>query len=589
MDVSLRLRGAPTPITSLTATGVFDASWYRDTYLTPSDWDGDPEIHFKTRGAWQGHRPNRFFDTKYYLKSFPDLQVSKVDPLTHYLECGERDGAMPSSEFDPAWYKATYPSYSINVWGAFAHFCVFGWRMGLGTHDGQLDQIDQICSEMRADGLFDTELYRRLNPDIAAAGIDPLRHYAEHGSREGRQAHPLFDNGFYLDQIPSKKDGEANVIWHYARVGSALNINPNIWFDSAWYKRKYGPLMRQHETPVAHFVRVGGYLTNPSAFFDAIQYRRSYAAPPRGLDALSDFMLQGMDLGRPAPLTDDDLVDEARASVVRMKCLKRSPLGMRPIALFVTFAANGQIKAHVPSYVEGLARQGIDVVLIVAAPEPKTILPESLVDICAAVYIRENAGFDFAAWAHVITIEPDVLLAPILYLTNDSIVGPLSQTTFENVITAIAESEEDVVGLTDNRLHAWHLQSFFVAIKHRCLTSEAFQAFWRDVVNWKSKDAVIQAYELTFTARLLAAGFSAKALFPMETKSTFAGNRTILDWKGLLDQGFPFVKASLLIGEHRETAEIEVRKTLNQRGLGLRQLNRDYEHPGSSIEASYLA
>ena len=586
--MNFRLQVAPTRITSLTATGVFDASWYRDTYLTSSDWDGNPEVHFKTRGAWQGHQPNRFFDTKHYLAGFPSLHKSKVDPLTHYLEYGERNGATPNSDFDPAWYAATYPSYSVNAWGAFAHFCAFGWRMGLGTYKGQLDQIDQICSEMRADKLFDSDIYCRLNPDITAAGIDPVRHYAEHGSREGRQPHPLFDIGFYLDQIPSKKGGEENVMWHYARVGSALNINPNIWFDSAWYKRQYGPLMRQHETPVAHFVRVGGYLTNPSVFFDAIRYRRSYAAPPRGLDPLSDFMLNGMDLGRPAPLTDDDSVSEARASVVKMRCLKRSPLGVRPIALFVTFAAAGRIKGHVPSYVEALARQGIDVVLIVAAPEPKTIIPESLIKICAAVYVRENAGFDFAAWAHVITTEPGVLLAPILYLTNDSIVGPVNQNAFANVIEAIGESDEDVVGLTDNRFYAWHLQSFLIAIKHRCLISEAFQAFWRDVVNKNNKDAVIRAYEITFTARLVAAGFSAKALFPMETKSPFAGNRTILDWKGLLDQGFPFVKASLLIGEHRKTAGVDVRKTLNQRGFETRNLDRDYEHSGSLIEASHL-
>lgn len=35
-------------------------------------------------------------------------------------------------------------------------------------------------------GLFDGEDYLRRNPDVAATGADPLRHYLGHGIREGR-------------------------------------------------------------------------------------------------------------------------------------------------------------------------------------------------------------------------------------------------------------------------------------------------------------------------------------------------------------------------------------------------------------------
>ncbi len=576
----------PQRFASLTATGVFDPCWYRDEYLGGSGWAGTPEDHFKTEGAWRGHRPNRFFDTRHYLDAFPALRRSGLDPLTHYLAQGEQEGARPNPEFDPVWYAATYPSHHINAWGPFAHFCAHGWRLGLSTHAGQVDPTEQIVCKMRADGLFDPDLYRRLNPDIAAAGIDPLRHYVDHGSREGRQPHPLFDVGFYLDQISPKNGDEDNVVWHYARVGSALNINPNTWFDNAWYKRKYGATMRPHETPVSHFMRVGGYATNPSLFFDAIRYRRSHHASTSRLDPLSDFMLDGMDAGRPAHPVEDDAIARLKASAVRMTCIKQgSSLGARPTALFVTFAARGRIKSHVPHYADAMRQQGIDVVLIVAAPERTTVLPPDLIDSCAAVYLRENSGFDFAAWAHVIDRIPEVLESPVLYLTNDSIVGPVDRITFKNLIESISASDEDIVGLTDNRFYAWHLQSFFLAIKKRCLTSDAFRSFWRDVVNRTNKDAVIRSYEITLTARLVAAGFSAKPIFPMTTRHAFEGNRTILNWKQLLQAGMPFVKASLLIGEHRG-AEAAVRAALDGRGYDTSRFDATFEFEGQLIAAS---
>ena len=39
---------------------------------------------------------------------------------------------------------------------------------------------------LQKEGLFDAEEYLRLNPDVAAGGIDPLIHYLLHGLAEGR-------------------------------------------------------------------------------------------------------------------------------------------------------------------------------------------------------------------------------------------------------------------------------------------------------------------------------------------------------------------------------------------------------------------
>ncbi len=48
---------------------------------------------------------------------------------------------------------------------------------------------------MPAADLFDAQWYLRKYPDVAAARIDPLRHYRKHGAQEGRKPHPLIEYG----------------------------------------------------------------------------------------------------------------------------------------------------------------------------------------------------------------------------------------------------------------------------------------------------------------------------------------------------------------------------------------------------------
>lgn len=45
--------------------------------------------------------------------------------------------------------------------------------------------------------LFDAAFYLRKNPDVAAARIDPWKHYQKHGAAEGRKPHPWFQPDFY--------------------------------------------------------------------------------------------------------------------------------------------------------------------------------------------------------------------------------------------------------------------------------------------------------------------------------------------------------------------------------------------------------
>ncbi len=74
--------------------------------------------------------------------------------------------------------------------------------------------IKRLRAARRLRPLFDREFYLRTNPDVAAAGVDPLRHYLEHGAAEQRQPHPLFDPVHYLACCPQARDAD-NPLLHF--------------------------------------------------------------------------------------------------------------------------------------------------------------------------------------------------------------------------------------------------------------------------------------------------------------------------------------------------------------------------------------
>lgn len=70
-------------------------------------------------------------------------------------------------------------------------------------------------------GLFDAEWYTREYPDVAASGIDPLQHYAVHGTVDRRNPSAGFDAAWYLAAYPDVAASGLNPLLHYVRNGRA--------------------------------------------------------------------------------------------------------------------------------------------------------------------------------------------------------------------------------------------------------------------------------------------------------------------------------------------------------------------------------
>jgi hypothetical protein len=218
------------------------------------------------------------------------------------------------------------------------------------------------------------------------------------------------------------------------------------------------------------------------------------------------------------------------------------------VCFFVTYAADAQLKPHVEIHIENLLRLGVSVVLVIntsLAPH-HFVLDPSLTERLSAIFVRENLGFDFAAWAHVYTQCQDRDQWERLFLVNDSIVGPLSASAFDALIQRVRASSADVVGLTENSLPLPHLQSFFLVFNRSALNSAVVKRVFESTLSLSTKEEVIDLYEVQLTALLKQHKLRCEALFPTVTTGEFDTNDTYFRWERLINLGFPFIKTSVL-------------------------------------------
>lgn len=231
------------------------------------------------------------------------------------------------------------------------------------------------------------------------------------------------------------------------------------------------------------------------------------------------------------------------------------------VCLFVSHAAKPALKPHIHVHLRSLMQQGVAVILLI-----NTDLPHQEIEIdpdlqrdLAACYIRSNLGFDFAIWSHALNHCAAGLAPTRLYLINDSIIGPVDQVAFQNLIERIRRTDYDVLGLTEHYSPRHHLQSYFLCFGPRALVNPIFRKFFLNIFNLPTKELVIDTYETRMTETLNNAGLSCHALFPSRTRSPYDLTETQKQWKTLIDAGFPYIKGSVVNELGKQNSEITAR------------------------------
>lgn len=102
--------------------------------------------------------------------------------------------------------------------------------------------------------VFDSAFYLQHNPDVRAAGIDPLSHYLTHGAAENRAPHALFDPHYYRASAGSALPPGANPLEHFLDAG-AQAPSPHPLFSCDAYRRAHPVVVERNCNPLAHYLR----------------------------------------------------------------------------------------------------------------------------------------------------------------------------------------------------------------------------------------------------------------------------------------------------------------------------------------------
>ncbi|WP_331326175.1 rhamnan synthesis F family protein [Methylobacterium fujisawaense] len=307
---------------------LFDAIWYQAMYV-PELSLNQAARHYLRHGAALGFSPSPLFDGPYYLANNPDVAAAGTNPLLHYLDNGRAEGrpiwlvANPevvariaaSELFDEDWYRATQAS-DVEPDQSARHYLLEGATRGLSPGPR-----------------FDGPWYLANNPDVAAAGLNPLLHYLDSGRAEGRLIRPvaepvaaalvaasdLFDAGWYCETqaLGVTLDQAAR---HYLQEGAANDLSPGPLFDGPWYLANNADVAAAGQNPLLHYLNHGrteGRPTSPfvdpgalaavegSDLFDMEWYRTTYVPDLLPHQAARHYLREGAARGRkPGPLFD---------------------------------------------------------------------------------------------------------------------------------------------------------------------------------------------------------------------------------------------------------------------------------------------
>lgn len=178
---------------------------------------------------------------------------------------------------------------------------------------------------------------------------------------------------------------------------------------------------------------------------------------------------------------------------------------MKRLCVFAHFDKDNIVDEYVLFYLRDI-RKVADRIVFVSTSSLASETISTLKNICDAVIIRKNEGYDFASWQTALKSEK-LKDFDELILCNDSVYGPLFP--LEQVFSEMKGKNCDFWGLTSNYDIAYHVQSYFLVFRKTILVSGVFQKFWDSMEIQRSKAKVIKLCEIGLSQTLLKAGFKA--------------------------------------------------------------------------------
>jgi CDP-glycerol glycerophosphotransferase (TagB/SpsB family) len=519
-------------VAAIEQLGVFDRIAYLKANPDVAQQDIDPVRHYVTEGAREGRNPCPLFDTGYYVSRNPDVVRAGFNPFLHYCEFGWKEGRHPSADFDGAWYAQTHLGAAAGTINPLLHYLTVGKAQGLGIRP----VLDLARDDLQASGVFDVGYYYAQYPDIAESGIDPVRHYLEHGAAEQRNPCAFFDTAYYLRHNRDVAASGINPLLHFCREGWKELRNPHPEFDVWWYWSSHLDPARADVNPLAHYLAVG-------------LERQLPARPARPISQLP---------GTGCRLPQD-----------------RSP---RRLCLFAAYDADGLVDDTLVDYLRELARHADVHVLFDGEMQHGQL--DRLAGIVVSARAQRHGEYDFGSysrlarqlgWAAIEAYDELILANDSCYLLRplDDVFARMGgracdwwglqatkgmaftrrnpRNRFLEPIPLDAVRASLLDTFESDYHYDFHVGSYFLAFRRPVIADAGFRRMLDSVVAQDDKRKLILKYEVGLTRRLIATGFAFDTFIP----DLYPFHPLYTNWHfELLDRGFPFLKRYLLATNH---------------------------------------
>lgn len=171
------------------------------------------------------------------------------------------------------------------------------------------------------------------------------------------------------------------------------------------------------------------------------------------------------------------------------------------LVIFCHFDAANIISDHVVYYLSELQKADCDIILVTNSNiDQKQV--SKVKDICNQIIIRQNKGYDFAAYFTGYLEHRDMFsnYSHVLFV-NDSVFGPFY--SLDKVFKKMSDKDLDMWGISDAFHKHYHIQSYFWAFK---TSDEVLQVLDLEAANFDfelPKKHVVQKYEEGITAKIL--------------------------------------------------------------------------------------
>ena len=250
---------------------------------------------------------------------------------------------------------------------------------------------------------------------------------------------------------------------------------------------------------------------------------------------------------------------------------------MRRYAIYLFFDADGVVDDYVIYKLEKL-REHVESIFVVVN-EPLTAEGRARLEAVAdSVMTRRNSGLDVGAYQDALRqVGWDRLSGyDELILLNYTFFGPVRP--FAELFDRMDAMDVDFWGITEHRavrpnpftaapdpdeLPA-HIQSTWIAVRHKMLVSPEFVDYWQTMPAITSYDDSVLKHEARFTQHFTKRGFTSAVAYP---EGDFPSDNASLNHADLLlDSGCPMVKRRVFFMDpvHMEREGIVGRRTLDR-------------------------